>query len=85
MYDKLHPGREDFKPEFYVGLEEFVGVACQSQLFLSEGKVRCPCARCRCRKYLDIETIRYHLHKDGFIPNIGFRLSMRKLLPGESI
>ena len=52
-----------------MGVEEFIGVVCQSQPFLSEGKVRCPCGRCRYRKYLDIETIRYHLYEDKLMPD----------------
>ena len=69
MYDRLHLGQVSIKLEFYVGVEEFIGVACQSQPFLSEGKVRCPCGRCRYRKYLDIETIRYHLYEDKLMPD----------------
>ena len=68
MYDRLHLRQVGIKSEFYMGVEEFVDVTCQSQPFSNEGKVRCPCARCGCRKYLDIETIRYHLYKDGFMP-----------------
>ena len=30
------------------------------------GKIICPYGKCRCRKYLDIEAIRYHLYKDDF-------------------
>ena len=59
-YDMLHLGQVVIKLEFYVGVEEFIGVACQSQPFLSEGKVRYLCVGCKCRKYLDIEIIRYH-------------------------
>ena len=69
MYDRLYPSRAGIKPEFYASVEEFIDVACQSQPFLSEGKVRCLCAKCRCSKYLDIKTVRYHLYKDGFMPN----------------
>ena len=69
IYDRLHTGQMGIKQEFYVGVEEFIDVACQSQPFLSEGKVRCPYARCQCLKYLDNETIRYHLYKDGFMHN----------------
>ena len=28
MYDRLHLGKAGIKPEFYMGVEEFVGVAC---------------------------------------------------------
>ena len=69
MYDRIHEGRGWVKPKFYTNVDEFISVVCQLELFLREGIVRCPCSKCRCRNYLDIETIRYHLYKDGFGPD----------------
>ena len=41
IYDRLHPSQAGIKPKFFVGIEEFVSAAYQSQPFLSEAKVRC--------------------------------------------
>ena len=67
MYDRVHSSRGGIKPEFYAGVEQFIRVACQTVQFMNEQKVRCPCTRCKCRKYFDMDTIRYHLYKDGFM------------------
>ena len=34
--------------------------------FTREWTSRCPCRKCKCRRLLDIKSIRYHLYKDGF-------------------
>ena len=69
MYDRVYPSRGGIKPEFYTGVEQFIGVACQTIQFMNEHKVRCPCSICRCRKYFNVDTIKFHLYKDGFMPN----------------
>ena len=66
MNNKFHPGRERIRLQFYERVYEFIRVSCQTQHFLSDEKVRCPCAKRRCRRYLDIESTRYHLYKNGF-------------------
>ena len=68
MYSRIHEGHKG-EPKFYVDVDEFISVVCQLEQFLCEQIVRCPCAKHRYRNYLNIETIRYHLYKDGFKPN----------------
>ena len=68
VYDRLHLNR-GIKPRFYKGVEQFLSVSCQTQPFVSERKVSCTCSKCKCRKCLGIETIRYHL-----FPNMGSNL-----------
>ena len=56
-------------PKFYPSIAEFISAVCQLDQFLCELTVRYPCATYRCRNYIDIETIRYHLYKDDFKPD----------------
>ena len=66
MYNRLHSGWGRIKPEFYEGVEEFVMACVQIEQFTREGIIRCPYHKYKCRRFLDIESIRYHLFKDGF-------------------
>ena len=43
----------------------------QIEQFTHEGIVRCPCHKYKCKIFLDIESIRYHLYKDRFKPDRG--------------
>ena len=54
------------KPQFYKGVDEFITGYGQIEWFIHEGIVRFPYAKCRCRRVLDIESIKYHLYKDDF-------------------
>ena len=69
MYDILHPSREGIKLEFYEGVEEFIMIYDRTEQFTREEISRCPYCKCKCRRFLDIEFIRYHLYKDGFKPD----------------
>ena len=69
IYNRLHPNMGEIKPEFYEGVEEYITTCVQTEQFTHEGTIRCPCCKCKCRRFLDIESIRYHLYKDGFKPN----------------
>ena len=64
MIDCTQVGR--IKLEFYEGVEEFITACVQIEQFTHEGIVRCPCPKCKCRRFLDIESIRYHLYNDRF-------------------
>ena len=69
MYDRLHSGRSGIKPKFYEGVEEFVMACVQIEQFTREWTIRCHCRKCKCTRFLDIESIRYHLYKDEFKPD----------------
>ena len=51
---------------FIKGVEEFVMACVQIEQFTREGIIRCPYHKYKCRRLFDIESIRYHLFKDGF-------------------
>ena len=56
--------------EFLVGLEEFIEFACSKPKWMDGNKIKCPCTltKCRNRSYHQIDTVNYHLMKNGFIP-----------------
>ena len=49
--------------EFLVGLEEFIEFACSTREWMDSNKIKC-----RNRSYHQIDTIKYHLMKNDFIP-----------------
>ncbi|KAJ1424649.1 Transposase-associated domain [Sesbania bispinosa] len=56
--------------EFLIGIHEFVKFACeQDENGLGRGKIRCPCKKCKCRKYEDSDTVKVHLCMKGFMNN----------------
>ena len=68
MYSRLINGL--LNPEFLVGLEEFIEFACSKPEWMDGNKIKCPCTltKCRNRSYHQIDTVKYHLMKNGFIP-----------------
>ena len=69
MYNRLLPGRTGYTEIFLKGLEEFISFACQQPYFLSHGKIRCPCSKCKNQKYLSPDEVKVNLLKKGFVPN----------------
>ena len=69
MYDRLHPSQGGIKPKFYEGVEEFIMACVRTEQFTYEGTSRCPYCKCKCKRFLGIKSIRYHLYKDGFKPD----------------
>ena len=84
MYDRLHPSWGGIKPEFYEGVEEFIIVCVRTRQFTREGTSRCPRHKCKCRRFLDIESIRYHLYKDRFKPDYRVWTEHGETLPLKS-
>ena len=68
MYSRLINGL--LNPDFLVGLEEFIEFACSKPKWMDGNKIKCPCnlTKCRNRSYHQIDTVKYHLMKNGFIP-----------------
>ena len=64
--------------EFLVGLEEFIEFACSKPEWMDGNKIKCPCTLTKCRNhsYHQIDTINYHLMKNGFI--LGFYVWSRQ-------
>ena len=67
MYSRLINGLLNL--EFLVGLEEFLEFKCSKPEWMEGNKIKCPCTltKCQNRSYHQIDTIKYHLMKNGFI------------------
>ena len=66
MYE---PGwkRGSISLHFRNGVEAFLKAASCNKTKMIE--IRCPCKKCHCMKLQDYETITFHLHNYGFMPN----------------
>ena len=80
----MHQNWEGIKPEFYEGVEELIMACVLTEQFTREGISRCPCRKCKCRRSLDIESIRYHLYKDEFKPDYLVQTKHGETLPSEN-
>ncbi|XP_038693762.1 uncharacterized protein LOC119991488 [Tripterygium wilfordii] len=69
MYNRLLPGRKGITDNFLLGVEEFISFACQHPIFLSEGKLRCPCSKHKNQRYLTPDEVKVDLYRKGFTPN----------------
>ena len=67
MYSRLINGL--LNPEFLVGSEKFIEFECSKPKWMDGNKIKCPCTltKCRNRSYHQIDTVKYHLMKNGFI------------------
>ncbi|KAF2300060.1 hypothetical protein GH714_007811 [Hevea brasiliensis] len=54
-------------PEFEVGVEYFLNFAYAQVDVASNDKIRCPCSKCKNKKYLQRIDVTYHLYKFGFV------------------
>ena len=67
MYKRLNKGKMGYVEEFLEGLEIFLTFASQQPNLESEGKIRCPCKKCKNKQILPVPTVRAHILRRGFI------------------
>ncbi|KAL4590590.1 hypothetical protein LXL04_003524 [Taraxacum kok-saghyz] len=68
MYERL--GANGFvSPIFRSGLNTFIEFACSNQNSKDGNKIKCPCTKCLNKPYADVEVVKYHLARYGFMPN----------------
>ena len=67
-YSRLKDGL--LNEEFLHGLDEFIDFAKRHPECIDGDKLKCPCnaKKCQNRNYVDENTVRYHLMKNGFVP-----------------
>ncbi|GAV59158.1 Transpos_assoc domain-containing protein [Cephalotus follicularis] len=53
-------------PEFVEGVNEFLQFAFANEQFVYEGKIKCPCNKCKLLKFGTKEEVKYHLFSKGF-------------------
>ena len=67
MASRLILGRRGCTHEFIRGVEEFDAFARLQSVYLREGKYRCPCSKCKNKKFLIPEDVKVHLYRRGFM------------------
>ncbi|KAL6550610.1 hypothetical protein OROMI_021098 [Orobanche minor] len=58
-----------FNPDFVNGLENFIHFSSTQPSFMDKERIKCPCKKCDNIPYRDIEVVRYHISKNGFVKN----------------
>ncbi|GAV80868.1 Transposase_21 domain-containing protein/Pkinase_Tyr domain-containing protein/Transpos_assoc domain-containing protein, partial [Cephalotus follicularis] len=53
-------------PEFVEGVNEFLQFAFANEQFVYEGKIKCPCNKCKLWRFGTKEEVKYHLFSKGF-------------------
>ena len=69
MYDRFMYDRRGYKDAFLKGVDEFVSYACEEKN-LSNGKIRCPCSKCKNLKFFHFEEVKVQLYKKGFMEKV---------------
>lgn len=70
MYNRNLPHRVGLTDEFLYGVEGFMSYVCSREQFTRDGRlIRCPCVRCACMKFLDMDSVKLHLYQKGFMAN----------------
>ena len=69
MYIRRKPGEKYLNDEFVSGVEEFIKCAQANPDAMSIRKIRCPCLKCENGVFLDVEEVKEHLYRRGFIAN----------------
>ena len=69
MYNRTRP-RVGLLSEFVNGVEGFINYVFSQRQFTRDGMlIRCPCVRCGCLKFLNVDTMKLHLFRKGFMAN----------------
>ncbi|KAI5682184.1 hypothetical protein M9H77_03412 [Catharanthus roseus] len=67
MYNRLLRGRKSFVSGVFEVAEKFIQFACSKEEFKQEARLRYPCFRCQNCKYADVDCVKVHIYKHGFM------------------
>ena len=85
MTNRLILGRRGCTHEFIRGVEEFDTFARLQPVYLREGKYRCPCSKCKNKKYLISTEVKVHLYKRGFMYGYWYWTSHGEVEPNVEV
>ncbi|KAL9677038.1 hypothetical protein QQ045_005264 [Rhodiola kirilowii] len=69
MYEARAHGESYTNDVFITGVNNFIETAMAKGFLASDNKIRCPCTKCKNRRFINIRMMEEHLYKYGFIPN----------------
>ncbi|KAL5711073.1 hypothetical protein ACHQM5_021568 [Ranunculus cassubicifolius] len=67
MYRRTKGPQIGASEEFIAGVVTFLNFAYSHQSHVVDNKIRCPCTKCKVKKYEVREVVEHHLMKKGFM------------------
>ncbi|KAL4580504.1 hypothetical protein LXL04_016700 [Taraxacum kok-saghyz] len=68
MYEQ-YDDRGHLSAIFFNGVKAFAEFASSKPSHMDEGRIKCPCKNYRNRPFLDVDVVKLHLYKAGFVQN----------------
>ncbi|CAM8959030.1 unnamed protein product [Rhodiola kirilowii] len=68
MYEARAPGESYTNDVFIAGVKNFIETAMSKDFLASDNTIRCPCTKCKNRRFINIRKMEEHLYKYGFTP-----------------
>ncbi|KAL9668530.1 hypothetical protein QQ045_006064 [Rhodiola kirilowii] len=69
MYEARAHGESYTNAVFIAGVNNFIETAVSKGYLASNNTMRCPCTKCKNRRFINIRMMEEHLYKYGFTPN----------------
>ncbi|CAM8880997.1 unnamed protein product [Rhodiola kirilowii] len=69
MYEARSHGESYTNDFFIAGVNNFIEIAVAKSFLASDNKIRCPCTKCKNRRFINKRMMEEHLYKYGFTPN----------------
>ncbi|CAL5186512.1 unnamed protein product [Lathyrus oleraceus] len=67
MVERMGIDNRRVRDEFLAGVIEFIEFSCAQEDYKKEKKLRCPCKKCKCKKYHIVGDVIGHLCMKGFM------------------
>ncbi|CAL5197839.1 unnamed protein product [Lathyrus oleraceus] len=67
MVERMGIDNRRVRDEFLAGVIEFIEFSCAQEDYKKEKKLRCPCKKCKCKKYHIVGDVMGHLCMKGFM------------------
>ncbi|CAM8999910.1 unnamed protein product [Rhodiola kirilowii] len=69
MYESGSHGESYTNDVFIAGVNNFIQTAVAKGFLASDNSIRCPCTKCKNKRFINIRMMEAHLYKYGFTPN----------------
>ncbi|CAM8994578.1 unnamed protein product [Rhodiola kirilowii] len=69
MYEARAHGESYTNDVFIAGVNNFIETAVSKGFLASDNTIRCPCTKCKNRRFINLRMMEEHLYKYGFTPN----------------
>ncbi|CAM8891125.1 unnamed protein product [Rhodiola kirilowii] len=69
MYESSTHGEAYSNDSFIAGVNNFIETVVAKGFLASDNTIRCPCTKCKNRRFINLRMMEAHLYKYGFTPN----------------